>query len=222
MSQTGGQCRASNYISLLRKALRDLHMEQVPVISLNWTGGIEFNPGFQLNFPLIKGGGMALVYGDVMMRVLYATRPYETVEGSADELYRKWAKRIVENIQNGSLRQFKKNIKSMVRDFDELPLRDVKKPRIGVVGEILVKYHPTANNDIVGTIEREGGEAVVLDLIDFFLYGMYSKQYNYEQLSGSRKTARINGIAVKVIEGFRSGARKALNESKRFHGPAHI
>ena len=165
---------------------------------------------------------MALVYGDVMMRILYKTRPYEAVEGSANELYRKWADRIMANISEGSLRQFQKNVKQMVKDFDELPLKDIKKPRVGVVGEILVKYHPTANNDIVGIIEQEGGEAVVLDLIDFFLYGMYSKQYNYENLSGDKKVARLNMIAVKVIETFRSSARNALNSSKRFHGPAHI
>ena len=222
MTQTGGQCRASNYISLLRKALHDLHMDQIPVISLNWTGGLESNPGFKMNFALIKGAGMALVYGDVMMRILYATRPYEKEEGAANRLYRQWAERIMENVKNGSLRQFRKNLKAMVKDFDQLPLRDVKKPRVGVVGEILVKYHPTANNDIVGIIEQEGGEAVVLDLLDFFLYGMYSKQYNYEELSGSKKVARLNTMAVRVIEGFRSGARKALNESRRFHGPAHI
>jgi len=144
------------------------------------------------------------------------------VEGSANELYRKWADRIMANISEGSLRQFQKNVKQMVKDFDELPLKDIKKPRVGVVGEILVKYHPTANNDIVGIIEQEGGEAVVLDLIDFFLYGMYSKQYNYENLSGDKKVARLNMIAVKVIETFRSSARNALNSSKRFHGPAHI
>jgi len=222
MTQTGGQCRASNYIALLRKALVDLHMEQVPVISLNWNSGLESNPGWNLNLAFIKRAGMALVYGDVMMRILYKTRPYEAVEGSANELYRKWADRIMANISEGSLRQFQKNVKQMVKDFDELPLKDIKKPRVGVVGEILVKYHPTANNDIVGIIEQEGGEAVVLDLIDFFLYGMYSKQYNYENLSGDKKVARLNMIAVKVIETFRSSARNALNSSKRFHGPAHI
>ncbi|MBQ2867104.1 MAG: 2-hydroxyacyl-CoA dehydratase, partial [Firmicutes bacterium] len=222
MTQTGGQCRASNYIALLRKALVDLHMEQVPVISLNWNSGLESNPGWNLNMAFIKRAGMALVYGDVMMRILYKTRPYEAVEGSANELYRKWAERIMANISEGSLRQFQKNVKQMVKDFDELPLKDIKKPRVGVVGEILVKYHPTANNDIVGIIEQEGGEAVVLDLIDFFLYGMYSKQYNYEELSGDKKVARLNMIAVKVIETFRSSARNALNSSKRFHGPAHI
>ncbi|NLF47309.1 MAG: 2-hydroxyglutaryl-CoA dehydratase, partial [Clostridiales bacterium] len=99
---------------------------------------------------------------------------------------------------------------------------DLKKPKVGIVGEILVKYHPTANNDIVGVIEKEGGEAVVLDLIDFFLYGMYSKQFNYEQLSGSYKQMMVNKAAISFIESIRKPARKALAESKRFEEPLHI
>ena len=221
MSQTGGQCRASNYISLLRKALLDLHMEQVPVISLNY-GGLEQNPGFAISFSMLKAAGMALVYGDVIMRVLYATRPYEQKAGAAQALYRTWAGRIVKNIEDGSLRRFGKNIRQIVRDFDALPLTDQKKPKVGVVGEILVKYHPTANNDIVGIIEAEGGEAVVLDLIDFFLYGMYSKKFNYEQLSGTKSAMQKNLLAVRLIEMFRAGARKALAESRRFSPPIPI
>ena len=103
-----------------------------------------------------------------------------------------------------------------------MPLRDIKKPKVGVVGEILVKYHPNANNDIVGTIEREGGEAVVLDLIDFFLYGMYSKKFNFEHLSGSYKAMVFNKAAIKAIEYFRKPARKALSASIRFEEPMHI
>ncbi|HML38661.1 MAG TPA: acyl-CoA dehydratase activase-related protein, partial [Bacillota bacterium] len=182
MSQTGGGCRASNYVSLLRKALKDLKMDQIPVVSAN-TVGLEKNPGFKFTIPMIKRGLMAMVYGDVFMRVLYATRPYEAVKGSANELYGRWVEKAKENIETGSTRKFKKYIHEIVEDFDRLPVNDIKKPKVGVVGEILVKYHPTANNDIVGIIEEEGGEAVVLDLLDFFLYGMYSKEFNYRHLS---------------------------------------
>ncbi|GAB1475253.1 2-hydroxyacyl-CoA dehydratase [Bacillota bacterium] len=221
LSQTGGQCRASNYIALLRKALCDLNMGQVPVISFSWTG-LESNPGFPLTPRLIKRGGISLLYGDVMMRVLYATRPYEAEAGSADALAEKWSAIALENVKDGSLITMRKNIRQIIRDFDELPLRNVRKPKVGVVGEILVKYHPMANNDIVGVIEKEGGEAVVLDLMDFFLYGMHSKKYNMLELSGSFKTMLRNEAVIMVIESFRNDARKALNKSKRFHGPAHI
>ncbi len=221
LSQTGGQCRASNYITLLRKALVDLKMEQVPVISFSWTG-LETNPGFPVTPRLIKRGGISLLYGDVLMRILYATRPYEAEEGSANALAEKWSAIALENVRDGSLRTLRKNISRMIREFDQLPLRDIRKPKVGVVGEILVKYHPMANNDIVSVIENEGGEAVVLDLMDFFLYGMYSKKYNLQQLSGSLSVMVKNHLSVMLIEWFRSHARKELNASKRFHGPAHI
>ncbi|MDD6311258.1 MAG: acyl-CoA dehydratase activase-related protein [Firmicutes bacterium] len=222
MSQTGGQCRASNYVALLRKALKDLEMPQIPVVSVN-VAGLESNPGFNLLEPkLIKRGMMAIVYGDLFMRVLYSTRPYEVVPGSANALYEKWNKIAIENVINGNWKEFKKNCKGICMDFDELELRDIKKPRVGVVGEILVKYHPTANNDIVDVIESEGGEAVVLDLMDFLLYGMYNKEFNYQHLSGTWKSMVGNKISIKVLESMRAPARKALRESKRFEEPAYI
>lgn len=222
MSQTGGQCRASNYVSLLRKALKDLDMPQIPIISVNMAG-LEKNPGFNLlDYNLIKRGMMAIAYGDLFMRVLYATRPYEEVPGSANALYEKWNKIAMENCTNGNWKDYKNNCKGICLDFDELPLRDIKKPKVGVVGEILVKYHPTANNDIVGVIEEEGGEAVVLDLMDFLLYGMHNKTFNYEHLSGTKKEMMLNNMAIKVLEHFRKPTRDALRESKRFSEPAHI
>lgn len=221
MSQTGGGCRASNYVSLLRKALKDLGMEQIPVISVNIVG-LEANPGFKLSYGLIKKILMAGIYGDTFMRVLYATRPYEEVEGSADQLHRKWAVIAKKNVESGNIYKYRKILKKIVEDFDALPLKDLVKPKVGVVGEILVKYHPTANNDIVGIIESEGGEAVVLDLVDFFLYGMYSKEFNFKHLSGSYKIMRANKMGMGIIEWYRGPARKALRESKRFHEPMRI
>ena len=222
MSQTGGGCRASNYVALLRKALRDMDMEQIPVVSVNWTG-LETNPGFKISLPLITRVVMAFIYGDVFMRVLYATRPYEKVPGSADRLFEVWSRVARRNVYTGSLPKFKSTIKSIVRAFDELELDEtVKKPKVGVVGEILVKYHPNANNDIVGLIEEEGGEAVVLDLLDFFLYGMYSKEFNYKHLSGTKKQMQINKAGIKAVEFLRKTARKELAASKRFKPPAYI
>lgn len=221
MSQTGGGCRASNYVALLRKALKDLGMEQIPVISVNMAG-LESNPGFSLSMGVIRRGLMAVVYGDLFMRVLYATRPYEKESGSANALYEKWARVARRNVYTGSLLKFGKTIKRIVEDFDNLPLLDIKKPRVGIVGEILVKYHPNANNNVVDIVEQEGGEAVVLDLIDFFMYGMYSKEFNYHNLSGSYNAMLGNKIAMRVIEFFRKPMRKALEASKRFHQPMYI
>lgn len=221
MSQTGGGCRASNYVAMLRKALIDLKMEQIPVVSVNMAG-LEKNPGFKITFSMITRVLMGFIYGDVLMRVLYATRPYEEVPGSANELFEKWSKRGKMVVERGHLHYYKKTMKAMVADFDKLPLRNIKKPKVGVVGEILVKYHPNANNDIVKIIEDEGGEAVVLDLIDFFLYGMYSKEYNFKQLSGKYKTMLGNALAIRVVEYFRAPGREALSQSKRFDSPLFI
>ena len=110
----------------------------------------------------------------------------------------------------------------MIAEFDEIERRDVRKPKVGVVGEILVKYHPNANNRIVETIEREGGEAVVLDMLDFFLYGFYSKIYNYKYLSGTWKQMEINKRAIQVIEWLREPMRAALRDSIHYTEPARI
>lgn len=221
MSQTGGGCRASNYIALLRKALKDLGMEQIPVISFSMAG-LESNPGFKIGVSMGKKLIIAALYGDLFQRVLYATRPYEEVPGSAEALMKKYEEAIFQNCRDGKISTFKKLVKQIVEDYDNLPLKDIKKPKVGVVGEILVKYHPDANNNIVDIIEKEGGEAVVLDLIDFFLYGMYSKKFNYEKLSGSYKTYKLNQFGISLIEWFRKPLRKALRESKRFEEPSHI
>lgn len=221
MSQTGGGCRASNYIALLRKALKDLNMEQIPVISFNMVG-LESNPGFKLDVNTGKRLVIAAMYGDLFQRVLYATRPYEAVPGSAEAIMKKYEAAIFQNCKDGKLSTYRRLVKEIVKEYDELPLKDVKKPKVGVVGEILVKYHPDANNNIVDIIEKEGGEAVVLDLIDFFLYGMYSKKFNYEKLSGSYKQYKLNQVAIALVEWFRKPLRKVLRESKRFDEPSYI
>ena len=221
MSQTGGGCRASNYVSLLRKALKDMGMEQIPVISVNMAG-LEKNPGFSLSLGVIKRGLMAVMYGDLFMRILYATRPYEKEPGSANRLYEKCCREADDIIARGSMRAFSRSMEKIVREFDQLPLLDIRKPKVGIVGEILVKYHPNANNDVVSIVENEGGEAVVLDLTDFLLYGMYSKEFNYRNLSGSYAMMMGNKMAIKIIEYFRKPMRKALSKSSRFHQPMYI
>ena len=221
MSQTGGGCRASNYVALLRKALKDLDMPQIPVISFNVVG-LEANPGFKITANM----GLKLVtgalYGDLIMRLLYATRPYEVEQGASQEVVDRWHDRILDNILHFNRRVFAKNVEQIVKEFDSIERRDIVKPKVGVVGEILVKYHPNANNDIVGIIEDEGGEAIVLDLIDFFMYGFYSERYNYEHLSGSYKKMKINEYAIKAVEWMRKPMRKALRDSIHYEEPPYI
>ena len=154
MSQTGGGCRASNYIGFIRRALDKAGMPQVPVISVN-ANGMETNPGFTFTPSLITKAMQGVVYGDIFMRVLYATRPYEKVPGSANALHEKWKARCIKSLstRSANMMEFGRNIKGIIHDFDELPRLDVKKPKVGIVGEILVKFSPLANNHIVDLLE---------------------------------------------------------------------
>jgi Uncharacterized protein conserved in bacteria len=221
ISQTGGGCRATNYIGFLRKALKEAGMSSIPVISLNAVG-MEKNPGFKLTLSLLNKAMIALLYGDLFIRVLYKVRPYEKITGSANILYEKWIDKCKENVKNGSHNQFKKNVYSIVEDFDNLEINNISKPKVGIVGEILVKFHPTANNNIVDIIENEGAEAVVPDLIDFFLYCAYDAKFKYEYLSGDRKSKFTRDIFIKIIEYYRRHLKDALNNSSRFTPPLNI
>ena len=221
ISQTGGGCRATNYVGFLKKALKEAGFSNIPILSLN-TVGLEKQPGFKISIPMVKKALMALVYGDLFMRVLYATRPYEKVKGSANKLYEKWNNIAKENCINGSKREFNKNVKSIIKEFDELEIMDVKKPKVGLVGEILVKFHPTANNDVVKIIEEEGGEAVMPDLMDFFFYSAYDQDFKYKNYGGSKVNRDINMLAIAYMESYRKVMKKELDASNRFHAPKHI
>lgn len=222
MSQTGGGCRASNYVALLRKALKDLGMEQVPVISFNMVG-LEKNPGFKLTLNLLRQLLFAALYGDLMMKCLYRVRPYEIEKGSAEAVMKSWFDKIVNSCINLNTSEFIGNIYAIVKDFDSIPIHeDMIKPRVGIVGEILVKYHPNANNNLVNIIEQEGGEAVVPSFVDFFEYTFLNKIYNYSNLSGTYKDMVINKAAIAFVEYYRKYVRAACEKSKRFTPDAHI
>jgi predicted nucleotide-binding protein (sugar kinase/HSP70/actin superfamily) len=221
ISQTGGGCRATNYIGYLRKALGDSGFPDVPIISLNAIG-MERSDGFKLSLPLLHRIMMCVVYGDLLMQVLFRTRPYEKEAGSADALYKAWVARCKEAVFEGNFRRFRKNVREMVLDFDALPLTDAVKPRVGLVGEILVKFNPGANNDIVRIIEREGGEAVMPGLMDFLLYCAYDYDFNHRYLSRSKLAALAGNAAIKAMDYYRRDLRKALAASARFTPPPAI
>ncbi len=222
ITQTGGGCRATNYIGFIRRALNDAGMSQVPVLSLS-AQGFEKNPGFKLTLPLVDNLIKSLVVGDVLMRVLYRTRPYEAVPGSANQMYEKW-NAVAENLftKHASFHDFNKLVKNIIHDFDNLPLKPIKKARVGVVGEILVKFHPTANNQIVETIEREGAECVMPDLLDFFFYSFSTGIFRHEQLAFPTKTERNARLLVWGLELYRRKMKKYLRKSRRFEAPNSI
>jgi len=219
MTQTGGGCRATNYIPLLRKALNDAGFSQVPVVSVSMGNkGVESNPGFKFTLPMIKRLVVAFLYGDLFERVVYRTRPYETEKGMVDQLHQDWLKRVEANVRNGSLTQFNHFMKKIIRTFDEIPLQEIKKPKVGVVGEILVKYSPTANNDIVRLLEEEGAEAVVPDIVGFMNYSLYNQIWKYENMGMSKQSKRLAEFAIKIIELVEKPMDKALRKSVRFDG----
>ena len=224
ISQTGGGCRASNYIGFIRRALEKAGYKNVPVISINLSG-LEKNPGFKFTPQLIQHGLYALEFGDIFMRCLYRTRPYEEVPGSANALHEKWKERVIAFISRKgfvSHRKYKKMCREIIRDFDRLPMKDIKKPKVGVVGEILVKFLPAANNYLVDLLESEGAEAVVPDLTDFLLYCFYNQNFKAEHLGMSRKSARVSNLGIRFFEWLRSAARDEFEKSEHFDPPAHI
>ena len=226
ITQTGGGCRATNYIAFLRKALKEAGYSQVPVISLN-ISGLEGNPGFKITPKLIDGIFKACVWGDLLLSVTQRIRPYEINEGETNEVYDKWQRRLYNDIvkNNKSNLKLKRVTEEIIADFDAIPIDEsVKKPKVGVVGEILVKFHPDANNDVVGVIESEGGEAVMPGLADFFLYCLYNSNFKYENLGMKATTARLCNLAIIGVESYRKHARKIMLENPKFasRAPGHI
>ena len=224
ISQTGGGCRASNYIGFIRRALKKAGYEHIPVISINLSG-LEGNPGFKITPMLALRGIYAAVFGDIFMKCVYRLRPYEAVPGSVEAMHRKWVKVCSDFVSQGypSRRKFKKLCRDIIQDFDNnIELLDVKKPRVGVVGEILVKFLPAANNHLVDLLESEGAEAVVPDLLDFLLYCFYNQNFKVEKLGFAKSKAIVANLGIKALEWFRSPASKAFKESKHFDPPADI
>lgn len=221
ITQTGGGCRATNYIGFIRRALRKAGMEQIPVISLS--AGVESNPGFKINYRLLKGAIHALIYGDLFMRVVYRTRPYEKVPGSVDALHEKWKQRCIEAAKNPKQSELKKLVAEIVKDFDTIPLDETKKkPRVGIVGEILVKFLPAANNYVVKLLENEGAEAVCPDMMDFFMYSAYDSTFKADHLGFKKRSKVLGEAAIWLLESFRKPLCQALEKSERFDAPPSI
>ncbi len=224
MTQTGGGCRASNYVGFIRRALQKAGYGHIPVIALS-VSGIETNEGLKFTPKLIFKAIQSIIYGDVFMRCVYRMRPYEKEKGATDALHEKWKKKCIQDLQKSSVNnaRFKKNLKQIVADFDQIPIHeDLKKPRVGVVGEILVKFAPAANNHVVELLESEGAEAVVPDLLDFFFYCFYNSNFKADYLGMKKSTAQILNLATAYLEHMRKPAVTAFENSKHFTPPSKI
>ncbi|MDR0804342.1 MAG: acyl-CoA dehydratase activase-related protein, partial [Oscillospiraceae bacterium] len=213
--QTGGTCRATNYYGLLKKALSDGGYRNTPLISLNFQG-MERQKGFHKSVAMLMRAFMSLIYGDALMKCLYRTRPYEVVAGSAQELRDKLAEEAKLSLKTVNFGAVRRTLEKIFAEFDKLPITDVKKPRVGVVGEVLVKYHPGANNDIVGVLEKEGAEAVVPDLMGFMLFLADHANVRHQYLTCSTKRHLLSNLAIKAFLKLQKPYRDALSRHPKF------
>ena len=221
MIQTGGGCRASNYVGFIRKALADAGLGHIPVISLN-LNGMETNPGFRLTPKLGAKCLQGAIYGDLLMKLSCRVRPYEVNKGQTDDLFDLWHKRCTESVAKRSLGvlEFQKNCLQMIKDFDEVKIdKTTKKPRVGIVGEVLVKFMPLANNYLAKTLEEEGAEVVIPDMIEFLKYCIWNCIYKSKYLGRPKKSAILAKIGLAFVNHIQKPIFAALEKSKNFHQP---
>ena len=219
MSQTGGGCRATNYIGFIRKALKDAGFPQVPVISFNVVG-MEKNTGFKITPSMIEKLLKCVIYGDLLQKLLYKNRAYEVHKGETQNLYEKWMEKCKKLVRKSSLSEFKASIYDMVNDFEKIKLdTSVQKPRVGIVGEVLIKYHPFGNNFVVNVLENEGAEVVAPDFMGFVKF-IATHKITFNSLLNTDKTkSKIFKIAIDLIDLLEKDTRIALAHSKKGYLP---
>ncbi len=219
--QTCGACRATNYISVLRRALKFAGFGQVPVFACY--GLPDETDDFELSSDCLADAIKSSVYGDLLMNVSNRMRPYEIHAGETDRLFENWMTLAKMDLVSGNYLSFRKNVKSIVAQFDEIEIDEtIEKPKVGIVGEILVKYHAVANNHLEKVLAAEGAEVVMPDFVDFFLYSAYDAIVQREILGGSYKNKIFGEIFIQLIEFFRRPMKNALKNSVHFRAPHSI
>ena len=221
ITQTGGGCRASNYIHLLRKALEKADMAYIPVVSVNLSG-LEKNPGFSLTLPFVRKAVYAMMYGDIIVNVANQVRPYEVEPGSADAMIDTWSQRLVDGFQAGrgmSRKQMRANFDAICADFAAIPVAGEPKIRVGVVGEIYVKFAPLGNNNLEKFLLSEGVEPVVPGLTDFIIFKIYNRVADVELYGGKWIKKFGCSLFMKYIEACQRDMIAALEQSGRFRAP---
>ena len=220
ITQTGGGCRASNYIHLLRKALAKAGMDYVPVISVSF--GLEKNPGFSLSVSLIRKLVYGMMYGDLIMNVANQVRPYEVKPGHADAMIERWTQELVDRFQHGkgmSRKQMRGIFDEICAEFASIPVAGEPKTRVGIVGEIYVKFSALGNNNLEKFLLSEGVEPVVPGLTDFMIFKIYNRVADVD-LYGGKWIKKYGCLAfMKYIEACQRDMIDALNRSGRFRAP---
>lgn len=220
MFQTGGGCRASNYISLIRKALKKAGMEYVPVISMS-LAGIEKHPGFKMSLKMMRGMLYGVLCGDLLMSLVNQVRPYEQKSGEAEALAESWTKSLAVQLgSSGHIRypDLVKNYRQITAEFAAIPMKKRNAVKVGVVGEIFVKYSPLGNNDLEKFLISEGAEVVVPGLLDFCLYSAYDPIVEYKAYGKHPVKYYIYRIACKWLSNKRRDISDVLEQSGVFEG----
>ncbi len=215
MSQTGGGCRATNYIGFIRKALKDAGFENVPVISFNIVG-MEKMPGFQLTPKLIEKLIKCVIYGDLLQKMLTKNRAYEIHKGETEALFHSWMEKCKKLLIKSTNKEFKQSIYDIVNDFEKIELDvNLQKPKVGIVGEVLIKYHPFGNNFVADLLEKEGAEVILPDFMGFVKF-MATHKITFHQLLNTNKTSsKISKIAINLIDLLEKDVRFALETSQK-------
>jgi predicted nucleotide-binding protein (sugar kinase/HSP70/actin superfamily) len=221
MSQTGGPCRASNYVALLESALAANGFEHIPIISLTVSKNTR-RSRFKITPSLLKKAAMAMTMGDLLMKVLYQTRPYEKTPGDAERLFSRWLTACRDVVAGGDRHAFRRSLAGIAQDFDRLDINGETRTKVGLVGEIMVKYHPAANNNMAELLEKSGAEMMVPGLTDFFLYCALVREFNHAYLGGGNLPRLAGNLFVRYVEGFRNDMRDALRFTEHFTPPATI
>ena len=219
MSQTGGGCRATNYIGFIRKALKDAGYPQIPVISFNVVG-MEKVPGFKLTIPLLENMLRGVLYGDLLQKMLTKNRAYEKNKGETKALFDKWMNKCKEILNNGNSKEFKQSIYDIVDDFEKIELdTSVVKPKVGIVGEVLIKYHPFGNNHVADILEQEGAEVVLPDFMGFIKFMATHKVTFNSLLKTNPIVSKISKAAISLIDILEKDSKAALEKSKKGYLP---
>ena len=219
MSQTGGGCRATNYIGFIRKALKDAGYPNIPVISFNVVG-MEKVPGFKLTIPLLEKLLRGVLYGDLLQKMLTKNRAYEKNKGETQALFDKWMEKCKEILKNGNSKEFKQSIYDIVNDFEKIELdTSIEKPKVGIVGEVLIKYHPFGNNFVADLLEKEGAEVVLPDFMGFIKFMATHKVTFNSLLRTNPIVAKISKAAISLIDILEKDSKEALGKSKKDYLP---
>ena len=217
MFQTGGGCRASNYISLIRKAVERAGYGYVPVISLSFAG-IEKHPGFQLTLPLLHKLVYAVLYGDLMLTLINQVKPYEINKGDANRLADDLTERLAKELTNGSVNYHKsrKAMRRIIEEFAAIPVKEEKKVRVGIVGEIFVKFSPLGNNNLEQFLVDEGAEVVMPGLLDFFMYCVYNNMTDMKYYGLKKSLYPIIKLGYNILLKVQADMNSLIKENGRF------